>query len=134
MILRRGVDLRLDLGALLGADVADLQHRIDEKAQPQLGRQPARARMRRIDEAKLLKVLHDIADGGGRQGHRQKPRQMPRAHRLAIGEIGFDDMAEDLARPLVQRAESGHIDPQIFVRILHEDTRPCYPNAPVWNS
>ena len=126
--------MRLDLRAFLGADVADLQHGIDEKAQPQLGRQPARACMRRIDEAKLLEVLHDIADGGGRQGHRQQPRQMPRADGLTVGEIGFDDMTKNLARPLVQRAESGHVDPQIFVRVIHEDTRPCYPNAPVWNS
>ena len=106
-LLGGGLDLRLDARALLRPDVADLQQRIDEEAQAELGRQPPRADMGRVDEAELLQILHDVAHRGGRERHRQDPRNMARADRLARGEKAVDDLPENLARALVELGEIG---------------------------
>ena len=102
LLLRRGLDLRLDLLAFARTDVAKLKHGVDEKTQAKLGRQPPGAGVRRVNQAKLFEILHHIAHGGGRQRHRQQARDMARADRLAAGEIGIDDLTEDLARALVE--------------------------------
>src|SRR5262249_41446887 len=44
---------------------------------------------------------------GWRQRHRQRPAQVARADRLAGGKVSLDDPLEDLARTLVQLAQSG---------------------------
>ena len=66
----RAGDLRLDRAAVGLAEIADLHQRIDEEAQPQLGRQPAGRRVRRIDQAELLQVGHHVAHRGRRQRRR----------------------------------------------------------------
>ena len=102
---RRPCTSRLDLPALLGREVADLQQRVDEEAQAELGRQPAGRGVRRVDQAELLEVGHDVADRGRRQRHRQDAADVARADRLAGVEIGLDDPAEDLARAPVERLQ-----------------------------
>ena len=66
MVARGGGDLRVDACALVLLDIADLQQRIDEEAQADLGRQPPGADMRRVDEAEFLEILHHIAHRGRR--------------------------------------------------------------------
>ena len=85
------------LRALVLVHIADLQQRIDEEAQADLGRQAPGAGVRRIDEAEFLEILHDIAYGGRRQRHRQESRQLARTDRIAKSEITVDDLPEDLA-------------------------------------
>src|SRR5262249_48567210 len=100
-------DPAFDLAAFLVADVADLEQPVDEEAQARMGRQSPRARVRRVDEAETFKVRHDVAYRGWRQRHRQRPAQVARADRLAGGKVSLDDPLEDLARTLVQLAQSG---------------------------
>ena len=90
----------------LFGEVADLHQRIDEEAQAELGRQPAGRGMRRIDQAELLEVRHHVADRGGRQRHREDARQIARADRLAGRQVALDDLAENLARALVERRQA----------------------------
>src|SRR6516164_1661905 len=58
--------------------------------------------MRCVDQPEPLEIRHDVAHRGWRQCDRQEPRQVARAHRLASGEIAFDDLAENLPRTLVE--------------------------------
>ena len=95
-------DLGLDLAPLALVEVADLHQRIDEEAQAQLRRQPPGRGVRRIDQAELLEVRHDVAHRSGRQRRGDQPRQIARAERLAGGQIALDDLAENLARALVE--------------------------------
>src|SRR5664280_2317807 len=62
--------------------------------------------MRGEDQAELLEVRHHVAHRGRRQGDRQQARQIARPDRLAGGEIAFDDVAENLARALVERRQA----------------------------
>src|SRR5712691_90669 len=101
-----GLDLGFDGAALVLGEVADLQERVDEEAQPKLGGQAAGAGVRRIDEAERLQVRHDVAHRRRRQRHGQQARDMTRAHRLASRQILVDDMAEDLARTFVELREA----------------------------
>jgi hypothetical protein len=98
----RRADLRLDAPALLLRQVAKLHEGVDEEAQAFLRRQAAGGDMRRIDEAELFEVAHDIADGGRRQRGRQHARQIARADRLAVEQVGIDDAPEDFARAHVE--------------------------------
>ena len=91
--------------ALLLVDVADLEQRVDEEAQADLGRQPAGGRVRGEDQPAFLERLHDVADRGRRQRRRQQPRQVARAQRLAGGEIALDDATEDVERALIEAAQ-----------------------------
>ena len=77
-----------------------------KKRKPEFGRQPPRRGVRRIDEAELLEVRHDVAHRGRRQRHRDDAREIARADRLAGREIALDDLAEDLARALVELREA----------------------------
>ena len=101
-----GGDLRLDRLAVVLGQVADLHQRIDEEAQAPLGRQPARRGVRRIDEAELFEVRHDVAHRGRRQRHRDQAREIARADRLAGRKVALDDLPEDLARALVELREA----------------------------
>ena len=58
--------------------------------------------MRREDQAGGLEVRHDVADRRGRQRHRQDAGEIARADRLAGRQVAVDDLAEDLARTVVQ--------------------------------
>ena len=100
-----GAHLAVDSRPLLARQAAELEQRVDVKAQAELGRQAAGAGVRRVDEAELLEILHHVAHRGGRQRDRQHAREVARADRLAAGEIGVDDAAEDLARPRVEVGE-----------------------------
>ena len=93
-----GAHLAVDPRALLAPEVAELQQRVDEEPQAQLGRQTSGARVRRVDQPELLEILHHIADRGGRQRDRQHAREMPGADGFAGRQIRFDDAAEDFAR------------------------------------
>ena len=104
--LARGRDLRLDRLAVLFGEIADLHQRVDEEAQSELGRQPARGRVRRINEAELFQIGHDVAHRGRRQRHRQNARQIARAYWLAGRQIALDDLAKDFARTLVELGEA----------------------------
>ena len=86
-----------------GGQFADLQKPIDEQPQALFGRHAPGAGMGRIEQAHGLQVRHDIADRGRRQGQRQALGQGARADRLAGGQKGFHQMAEDFARALAQR-------------------------------
>ena len=97
-----GLDLRLDQPALVDGKIADLEERIDEEAEPELGRQAPGGGVRRVDEAELLEVGHDVADRGWRKGARQQPRDVARADRLAGLEVLVDDALEDFARAPVE--------------------------------
>ena len=95
--------LGVDAGALLRRDRTDLEERIDEDAQSHVGRHPPGARMRRIDEARFLKVHHDVADRSRRQRTGQDARDRTRTYGLAGIEIGLDQAPENLARALVEK-------------------------------
>jgi hypothetical protein len=56
----------------------------------------------RVEEAQLLEVRHHVADGRRGELVLQAPRDRARAHRLAGGDVGVDDLAEDLARAGVE--------------------------------
>src|SRR6267378_3301266 len=58
--------------------------------------------MRRVEQAEILQVGHDVADGGGRQRLGELAGERPRANRLAGLDIAFDDVAQDLAGTLIQ--------------------------------
>src|SRR5258707_13633720 len=62
--------------------------------------------MRRIDEAELLQVRHHRAHGGGRQRGVDPPGNIARADRLAGRQIGFDHLAENVARAFVELGEA----------------------------
>jgi hypothetical protein len=71
--------------------------------------------VRRIDQAELLEVGHDVAHRGRRQRRGDQSRQVARTERLAGGEIALDDLTENLARTLVElrqadlRTADGHV-------------------------
>ncbi len=62
--------------------------------------------MRRIDQPDLFEILHHIADRGRRQRRRQKPRDVARSDRLAMGKVGIDDQPEYFARALVEQGQA----------------------------
>jgi hypothetical protein len=95
-------DLRLDLLALGFVQVADLHQRIHEEAQAELGRQPPGRGVRRVDQAELFQVRHHVAHRRRRQRRCDQLRQIARAERVAGGEVAFDDLAENLARALIE--------------------------------
>ena len=103
--VRGGADLIVDPRALLAREAAEFEQRVDIEAQAELGRQPPRAGVRGVDQPEFLEILHDVADRGRRQRNRQQAREHARADRLAAGEIGIDDAAEDFARARVERGE-----------------------------
>ncbi len=111
-----GGDLAFDLVAVVLGEVTDLHQRIDEKPQPGFGRQPARGSVRRIDQAELFEVLHDVAHRRRRQGHRDNARNIARADRLAGREITLDDVPEYLARALVElcKTDLGRADGNVL--------------------
>ena len=63
----------------------------------------------RIEQAHRFQVRHHVADRGRRQRQRQALGQGARAHRLAGGQKGLHQMAEDFARPLAQGCGSGSL-------------------------
>ena len=94
------------ISAALGArDVAHLEDAVDEEAQAELGRDPPGRDVRRIEQAEQLEILHDVADGGGRDPLADRARERARADRVAGLEIGLDQPAEDLAAALVHLAQ-----------------------------
>ena len=101
----RRLDLRLDHAALLVGEIAEFHEGIDEEAQPLLRRKPARRDMRRIDEAEMLQIAHDVAHRRRRQRVRKHTGQVARADRLAVLKIGIDDQPENVARARVQRLQ-----------------------------
>ena len=82
--LRRGTNLGVNPRPILAAKIAEFEQSIDEEPQAVLRRKAPSARMRRVDQAQLLEVLHDVSDGGRRQRNRQHPREMPRSDGLAV--------------------------------------------------
>ena len=100
-------ELGLDLAALVVGEVADLEQPVDEQPEAHLGRQPARRGVRGVDQPQMLQIRHDVADRGRRQGHRQMPRQIARAHGIAGRQIALDDLPEDGARALVELLQLG---------------------------
>jgi hypothetical protein len=97
----------LDALALLLGEVADLEQAVDEEFQPGIGRQAAGRGMRRVEQAEILQVGHDVADGGGRQRLGELAGERPRTDRLAGLDIAFDDVAQDLAGTLIQLGDRG---------------------------
>jgi hypothetical protein len=94
--------LGLDRPTLLVRQAADLEQPVDVEAQARLGGQPAGRGVGRVEEAQLLQVRHHVADGRRGELVLQAPRDRARAHRLAGGDVGVDDLAEDLARAGVE--------------------------------
>ena len=86
--------LAFDALALVGGEVAHLEQAVDEQPQPEVGRQPARRRVRRIEQAEVLKVRHDVAHRRRRQVHRQQLRQRARPHGVSVFEETLDDFAK----------------------------------------
>src|SRR5215510_704350 len=98
--------LGLDRAPILFRQVANLHQGIDEETEAQLGWKPAGRSVRSEYEPELFQVGHHVADGGRRQRDWQQARQISRADRLAGCQITLDDLAENLARTLVQRRET----------------------------
>ena len=107
----------VDVLALFLAEAAQLQQPADEQAEAALGRQAAGRGMRRIEQAGILQIRHDVADGGRRQRHGEPARNRARADGLTRFHVGVDDVAQDFARPLVEIGEPcarltlGHLHP-----------------------
>jgi hypothetical protein len=101
-----GGDLGLHFAPVRFAEIADLHQRIDEEAQSRFGRQPAGRCVRRVDETELLQVRHHVAHRGGRQRRGDQARDVARAHGLAGGEVTLHDLAENVARALVELSEA----------------------------
>ena len=103
----------VDQLAIFGGDCANLKQAIDEHAQSELGRHAAGGNMRAVEQAKKFEILHDIADGCGRQPFGHAAGQRARAHRIARGQIAFDDAAKHLARAVVHLGQDlaavGHV-------------------------
>ncbi len=94
--------LCLNGGAFIRRQVAHFHESIDKETQTDLGWQTPGGNMRCIDEAKMLKVTHHIANGSRRKTVRQQARQVARPDRIAIIEVTVDDQPENIARPLVE--------------------------------
>ena len=75
---------------------------VDEKAVAFLGRYSAGGRVRARNEAHLFQVSHDIAHGRRRQLEAGMTRQCPRADRLAVAHIAFDQRLEEVLRARIQ--------------------------------
>ena len=104
--LAGGRDLGLHGAPLVFGEVADLHQGVDEESQPELGRQPPGRGVRGVDQPELLEVRHHVAHGGRRQRGGDQARDIARAHRLAGRQIALDDLAENLARALVELREA----------------------------
>src|SRR5262249_11010217 len=63
--------------------------------------------MRRIDQPELLKVGHHVAHRGRRQRHRDQARNVARTDRFAGCKVAFDNLPENIARPLIQLGKPG---------------------------
>ena len=131
-----GRKLALDGLPFRFGEIAELHQRVDEETQPQFGRQPAGGGMRRIDQAELLEIRHHVPHRGGRERHRDQARDVARPDGLAGRQIALDDLAEDVARPLVELGEPGMRRDQadrivVGHRILPELSLICLPQAPV---
>ncbi len=107
--LRRRPHLIVDARALLAPQIPELQKRVDEQPEALLGRQTSGAGVRRVNEPKLFQVLHHVANRRRRQRHRQHARQMAGADGFAGGQIGVDDIAENLARAGVERRQHARL-------------------------
>ena len=91
----------LDLLAVFGLDIADFQKAIDEHAQADLrGNAPGRD-MRAVQKAEKFEILHDVADGGGRDLLAHRAGERAGADGIAGIEIGLDHAAKHLARAFV---------------------------------
>src|SRR5207248_2114794 len=99
-------DLRFDRLAVALGQIADLHQGVDEEAQPDLGRQPPGGGMRRIDEAELFEIGHDIAYRRRGQRHRQDSLYIAPADWLTGRQIALDDQAKDLARALIELSQA----------------------------
>ena len=90
------------LDALLLRERAHLEQRVDEEAQPLIGRHAPGRGVRLLEQARLFEIAHHVAHRGRRQVDAVAPRDRARADRLAGGEVLVNDGAEDLARAVVQ--------------------------------
>src|SRR5690606_19824319 len=90
-------DLRLDDLALLLGEITDFHERIDEKPQTLLRWQAARRNVGRVDQPQMLKVAHDIPDGGWRELLRQTACEVARPQRVTFCQIVLDHEPEYLA-------------------------------------
>src|SRR5437763_16572333 len=103
--LAAGCAQAFEVDPLVLGEVADFQKAVNEEAQPGFGRQPAGRGMRRIEEPRLFKVRHDVANRRRRQVLTEEARQCARADRLAGLHIAVDDQPEDLPAAQVQFAD-----------------------------
>src|ERR1700712_175824 len=63
--------------------------------------------MRRVDQAELFEVGHDVTDRRRRQRHRDQARNVARADRFAGRQIAFDDLTKNIPRTLIELGEPG---------------------------
>ena len=78
------------------------EHGVDKEAvAPRRGHAPGRG-MRAGDQAHLLEVGHNVADGGRRKLQPRRTRQGSRTYRLAVGDVAFDQGLEQGSCALVQ--------------------------------
>ncbi len=81
---------------------AHLQQRVDEEAVALVGGDAPGGGVRGGDEARVLQVRHDVADGGRGQLQPGLARQRARADRLAVADIALDEDPQQVLRPLTQ--------------------------------
>ncbi len=91
-----------ELLALLGAHGADLEQGVDEEAQPLIGGHAAGRGVRLLEEAGLLEIAHDVADGRRREVDPGPARDGARADGVARGQVLLHDGGEDLAGTVVE--------------------------------
>ena len=94
-----------EVADLLGGDVVEPAGRsevVDEEAVSLVGGHPARRRVRLDEEALLLQHRHVVANGGGRDIHSRRARDVGRAHRLRRCDVLVHDGAENRCLSFVE--------------------------------
>ncbi len=92
----------LDFLDLLVVQGLELEQRVDEEAVALVGRNAAGGGVRRGDEAQILEVGHDVADGGRGEAQARIARQGSRADGLPVANVILDQGLEQQLRPLVE--------------------------------
>ena len=63
---------------------ADFEQTVDEQLQPGVDRQAPGRGVRRVEQAEILQVGHDVANGGGRQRFGEDAGSASASHRSPV--------------------------------------------------
>ena len=103
-----------------------VQQRVDEEAIALVGGDASGGSVRGGDEAELLQIGHDVADGRGAQLQSGLAREHPGTDGLPVADVAFDQNPQQVLSTLAQRLVP------TFVRHRHHEYCPASHNAHSW--